>query len=295
LEYLHIIECSKSKVYFSLLKEFLFEFIFLCLLSRICCKSTVSEGTHESTHEHPLHLRNSSAPYKCNGCKEIGFGSSYRCIESNCPGYQLHNECTSISVRSHTTHSLFSRKVNFIFHRQSPEHVESCVACGKDVKGFRYHYSPPKKNAFLEFFLPCKQLVLHPCCFSLSSNRTNQGLNRSNERVVKLELKKKAPSKCLICQRKKISKKVKGWAYVSTCGKYCYHVRCVKDLVSKGLKQQIRGTNTETLPLEVRQKALNVGQKIVEAVLMLIIQAIFGDPISTIVTLVLNFFTNEIC
>jgi hypothetical protein len=69
----------------------------------------------------------------------------------------------------------------------------------------------------------------------------------------------------------------------------------VKDLVSKGLKQQIRGTNTETLPLEVRQKALNVGQKIVEAVLMLIIQAIFGDPISTIVTLVLNFFTNEIC
>jgi phage pi2 protein 07 len=122
--------------------------------------------------------------------------------------------------------------------------------------------SPPRKNAFRELFLPSKQLVLHPCCFSLSSNRTNQGLNGSNEGVVKLELKKKAPSKkCLICPRKKISKNVKGWAYVSTCGEYCYHVKCVKDLVDKELEQQRSGgTNTKTLQLlEVRQKALKVG------------------------------------
>jgi hypothetical protein len=121
-------------------------------------------------------------------------------------------------------------------------------------------------------------------------------LNASNEGVVNLELKEKAASKCLICQRKKISKKIEGWAYVSTCGKYCYHVRCVKDLVDKKLEQQSDGTNTiNTLRLEVRQKTLQVGTEVIEVVLKLIIEAIFGDPLSTIVTFVLNFFTDEIC
>jgi hypothetical protein len=203
---------------------------------------------------------------------------------------------TSASANSTTTHSLFSENVRFIFHEQSPEHVGSCVACGKDVQGFRNHYSPPKKNAFLELFLPSKQLVLHPCCFRLPSNRTNQGLNASNEEVVNLELKEKAASKCLICQRNKISKKIEGWAYVSTCGKYCYHVRCVKDLVDKKLEQQSDGTNTiSTLRLEVRQKALQVGIEVIEVVLKLIIEAIFGNPLSAIVTFVLNFFTDGIC
>jgi len=198
---------------------------------------------------------------------------------------------TLASANSTTTHSLFSENVRFIFHEQSPEHVGSCVACGKDVQGFRYHYSPPKKNAFLELFLPSKQLNLHPCCFRLPSNRTNQGLNASNEGVVNLELKETAASKCLICQRNKISKKIEGWVYVSTCGKYCYHVRCVKDLVDKKLEQQSDGTNTiSTLRLEVRQKALQVGTEVIEVVLKLIIEAIFGDPLSAIVTFVLNFF-----
>jgi hypothetical protein len=185
-------------------------------------------------------------------------------------------------------HSLFFKNVHFKFHKQPPENVGSCVACGKDVQGFRYHYSSPKKNAFLGFFLPSKQLVLHPCCFRLPINRTNQGLNASNEGVVNLELKEKAVSNCLICQRKKISKKIEGWAYVSTCGEYCYHVKCVKDLVDKKLEQQSDGTNTSTLQLEVKQKALKVGKDI-EVVLKLIIEAIFGDPLSAIVTFVLFF------
>jgi hypothetical protein len=229
------------------------------------------------------------------GCKELGFGSSYRCIKfESWPiecHYQLHEECRTLALaNSATPHSLFFENVRFIFHKQSPEHVGSCVACGKDVQGFRYHYSPPKKNAFLELFIPSK-LVLHPC-FKLPSNRTNQGLNASNEGVVNLELKGKAASKCLICQRNKISKKIEGWAYVSACGEYCYHVKCVKDLVDRKLEEQNDGTNASTFRLEVRQKALKVGKDIAEMVLMLIIEAIFGYPISMIVTLVLNFFIN---
>jgi hypothetical protein len=67
----------------------------------------------------------------------------------------------------------------------------------------------------------------------------------------------------------------------------------VKDLVDKKLEKQSDGTNTSTLRLEVRQKALQVGKDI-EVVLKLIIEAIFGDPLSTIVTFVLNFFTDRI-
>jgi hypothetical protein len=159
------------------------------------------------------------------------------------------------------------------------------------VQGFRYHYCPRKKNAFVEFFFPTKELVLHPCCFRLPSNRTTQGLSTNEEAITNLVLQEKAPSKCLICQRKKISRKIKGWAYVSTCLEYCYHVKCVKELLDKKFDQQSGGTNTTTsiLRLEVTQKAVNVVKDITE-VLILIIQAIYGDPISAMITLVMYFF-----
>lgn len=218
-------------------------YLLICLLSRICSNSiTVSE----ETHGHPLQLKTASrTAYTCAGCQERGFGSSYQCVGENrpnsCRSYHLHNQCF-VTAGSTTTHSLFSKKVKFTFHKQSPEHVGSCLACGKDVQGFRYQ--SPSKNVFgLGPFLPSKALVLHPCCFKLQDKRiNNEGVN--------LQLKEKAPSKCLICQRKKISKKIEGWTYVSTCGEYCYRVKCVKDLVDKKLEQQSDGTNTSTLQLE---------------------------------------------
>jgi hypothetical protein len=134
-------------------------------------------------------------------------------------------------------------------------------------------------------FVPTKELVLHPRCFSLPINKTIQG-------VINLELMEKAPSKCLICQRKKISKKIKGWAYVSTCGEYCYHVKCMKDPVHKKFDQQSDGTDTSSLRLEVTHKVVEV-VKDVTLVLLLIIQAIFGDPFSAMVTFALHFFTKK--
>jgi hypothetical protein len=97
------------------------------------------------------------------------------------------------------------------------------------------HYCRPKKNAFVEFFFRPKNLS---CTHVVSGSQ----LTRLLRGVINLELKEKAPSKCLICQRKKISKKIKGWAYVSTCGEYCYHVKCVKDPVDKKFDQQSDGT-----------------------------------------------------
>jgi hypothetical protein len=152
------------------------------------------------------------------------------------------------------------------------------------VQGFRYHGYRPKKNAFVEYFFPTKELVMHPRCFSLPINKTNPG-------VINLELKENAPSKCLICQRKKISKKIKGWAYVSTCGEYCYHVKCMKDPVHKILEsfdQQSDGTNTSGLQLELAYKVVEVVIKDVTLVLLPIIQAIFGDPFSAMVTFALH-------
>jgi hypothetical protein len=38
-------------------------------------------------------------------------------------------------------------------------------------------------------------------------------------------------TECLKCKRKEISMGLSGWSYESTCGQYCYHVACVKDLI----------------------------------------------------------------
>ncbi|KAE7996771.1 hypothetical protein FH972_001462 [Carpinus fangiana] len=251
----------------------------------ICCTPTVLDDAHE----HPLEFKsNKRTLYRCGGCKEIGFGPFYECGSCN---FQLHEECTNLSSTSSspTTHSLFEN-VQFIFQKQPPENVGSCVACGMNVQGFRYHeYSRPKKNAFVGLFVPTKELVLHPCCFRLPSNKTTpEGVTNIN-----LELKEKAPSNCLICQRKKISKKIQGWAYVSTCGEYCYHVKCVKESVDKKFDQQSDGTDASSLRLEVTHMVVEVGVDIL-VVLALIIQAIFGDPLSAIVSLVMYFNKQKI-
>jgi hypothetical protein len=50
--------------------------------------------------------------------------------------------------------------------------------------------------------------------------------------------------------------------------------------------------NTSSLRLEVTHKVVEVG-KDVTLVLLLIIQAIFGDPFSAMVTFALHFFTKK--
>ncbi|XVE52679.1 hypothetical protein DITRI_Ditri02bG0142200 [Diplodiscus trichospermus] len=163
----------------------------------------ITEIEHFS-HCHKLELNYSLTPYRCDGCKELGFGSCYQCKEEECD-FHLHDKCAVADPFA--SHSFF-KKSSFKF-REKGKHSEYCVACGKNVQGFMYK---------------SKKECVHPCCLKLPSTLNGDG-------KLTLNLKEKASSKCLICQHKEISKgKLKGWAYVSTCGKHCYHVGCANHM-----------------------------------------------------------------
>ncbi|XWS56566.1 hypothetical protein CRYUN_Cryun09bG0096300 [Craigia yunnanensis] len=160
----------------------------------------ITEIEHFS-HRHKLELSYSQTPYQCDGCKELGFGSCYHCKKNKCD-FHLHEKCAVADP--YACHSFFN-KSSFEF-RKKGKRGKHCIACGKDIQGFMYK---------------SKKAYLHPCCLKLPNTLNGDG-------GLTLNLKEKASSKCLICQHKEISKgKLKGWAYVSTCGKHCYHVGCV--------------------------------------------------------------------
>ena len=165
------------------------------------------------SHPHPLQLKPPGAPYKCSGCQELGFGSSYRCESSKC-NYILHEECANaVPLAFHR----FFRKSYFEFYEEAPGCAPRyCDACGKDVLGFVYHCSRTGYD-------------LHPCCLKLKDSISDGS--------VTLELSQKVPSKCLKCKSRNVVNKVKGWSYVSSEDSSCYHVSCVKELILENWKR----------------------------------------------------------
>ncbi|KAG6671140.1 hypothetical protein I3843_Q012300 [Carya illinoinensis] len=210
----------------------------------------ITEIKH-SSHRHQLKLMCSPTPYTCDGCKELGFEACYQ-----------RNKKLSIFHICSTKHPFF-KKGNFIFRDKSPSHAKFCVACGKQVRGFRYRSTRKKAH------------VLHPCCLKLPANITDRGVN--------LNLAEKTPSKCLICHNKKVSKEIEGWTYVSTCGKYCYHVACVKDLCLENWKKgYFRQQNTSNLVVQhtvlTRSQLGKKGSSMIKLVLELIVSSILDAP-----------------
>uniref|UniRef100_A0A5B7BVG5 Phorbol-ester/DAG-type domain-containing protein n=1 Tax=Davidia involucrata TaxID=16924 RepID=A0A5B7BVG5_DAVIN len=67
---------------------------------------------HASHPEHELELKNYEKPYKCDGCKEQGFGSRYRCEVCN---YDLHEDCMQ---NDPTTSHKFFKGCTFKFFLQ---------------------------------------------------------------------------------------------------------------------------------------------------------------------------------
>ncbi|TYH51518.1 hypothetical protein E1A91_D10G265500v1 [Gossypium mustelinum] len=166
----------------------------------------ITEIDHFS-HRHKLELSYSEKPYQCDGCKELGFGSSYQCNNKKCD-FHLHENCGL--AKPIATHSFFKNS-SFKFKKKG-KRGKTCKACGKDVQGFMYK---------------SKEAYLHPCCLELPST-LNGNFNGGS---LRLNLEVKASTKCLICQNKEIYKgKLKGWAYISSCGKHCYHVGCVNNM-----------------------------------------------------------------
>lgn len=108
-----------------------------------------NEIYHFSHPQHKLRFEYSEFPFKCDGCKEVGIGSRYKCTTCD---YDLHMHC-AIPCAS-ITHP-FYKKCSFQFLSRPPGNVPRyCNACEKDITGFLYH---------------CKScgFDLHPCCAKL--------------------------------------------------------------------------------------------------------------------------------
>lgn len=159
-----------------------------------------NEISHFSHPQHKLKFEYTEAPFKCDGCKEVGIGSRYKC--STCD-YDLHTHC---AIPSPSIAHPFYRKCSFQFLAHTPGNIPRyCNACEKDVSGFVYH---------------CKLcgFDLHPCCAKLPMVL--------DDGEVKLFLYRKVSASCHRCGRKGRS-----WSYRSSCKKYNLHVACVKEML----------------------------------------------------------------
>ncbi|KAK4405242.1 hypothetical protein Sango_0530700 [Sesamum angolense] len=110
-----------------------------------------SEISHFSHPHHNLKFEYAEAPFKCDGCKEVGIGSSYKCGGAAC-NFDLHTHC---AVPSPSITHPFYTKCSFQFLSRPPgQEARYCNACEKSVTGFLYH---------------CKLcgFDLHPCCAKL--------------------------------------------------------------------------------------------------------------------------------
>ncbi|KAM7479251.1 hypothetical protein LguiA_027464 [Lonicera macranthoides] len=228
-----------------------------------------NEITHFSHPVHRLQFLYTEVPFKCDGCKEVGIGSCYKC--STCD-YDLHLHC---AIPSPSISHPFYTKCQFQFLPRPPGPVARyCNACEKDVTGFVYH---------------CHScgFDLHPCCAKLPT--------MLDDGEVKLYLYRKVSAACHRCGRKGRS-----WSYRSTCKKYNLHVACVKEMLvdtwheicdgASGSNCR-RGLGTNRIP-SLRGTLQNYHKKrkgkakkcceIAGLALQFVISAVLGDPTTLI-------------
>ena len=212
--------------------------------------------------------------YICNGCKVGGFGKRYRCDECD---YDLHISCMHSTPT--TTHKLL-KDSTFKFYDQLPRNCNECKrdceACGKQVEGFVYHCHK-------------KDLVLHPCCCNLKNEVEYDGM--------KFHLRK-TESKCARCNQ------IKGWSYVSECGKFNFHVYCTWEMLfelirKKGKSISIDDLSLENLELPIQRQQLkrNSGMgkmllKMVKVILQTIVSILIGDPTTALASILVNLIFN---
>ncbi|KAL7206621.1 hypothetical protein ACSBR2_019356 [Camellia fascicularis] len=162
-----------------------------------------NEISHFSHPQHKLKFEYTEVPFKCDGCKEVGIGSRYKCSNNNTCDYDLHIHC---ALPSPSLSHPFYTKCSFQFLPRPPGPTPRyCNACEKDITGFLYH---------------CKAcgFDLHPCCAKLPMVL--------DDGEVKLYLYRKVSASCHRCGRKGRS-----WSYRSNCKKYNLHVACVKEML----------------------------------------------------------------
>uniref|UniRef100_A0A0D9Y128 DC1 domain-containing protein n=1 Tax=Leersia perrieri TaxID=77586 RepID=A0A0D9Y128_9ORYZ len=168
------------------------------------------EVVHFSHPQHRLRLIHSDAPFRCDGCREVGIGARYRCPFPACD-HDLHRQCAiPISPPPPPLRHPFYPRCSFVFLPRAPGPPSAhryCNACGRDVTGFLYH---------------CRScgFDLHPCCASLPHVLDVAGGG------VRLYLHPKAAAACHRC-----GNRGRSWTYRSGCKSYSLHVACVVDLL----------------------------------------------------------------
>ncbi|KAK4437811.1 hypothetical protein Salat_0115100 [Sesamum alatum] len=239
-----------------------------------------NEISHFSHPRHNLNFDYSEAPFKCDGCKEAGIGSRYKCCGGGACNYDLHTHC---AIPNLSIAHPFYTKCSFQFMSRPPGQVPRyCNACEKDVSGFVYH---------------CKScgFDLHPCCAKLPM--------MLDDGEIKLYLYKKVSAPCHRCGRKGRS-----WSYRSSCKKYNLHVACVKEMLVDSWHEIYYGArgssySSSSRKLETRIPSLRAtlqthnhkksskgkAQKCCEVAglaLQFVISAVLGDPTTLIAALV---------
>ncbi|XWS07768.1 hypothetical protein CRYUN_Cryun41cG0019100 [Craigia yunnanensis] len=237
------------------------------------------------SHPHRLLLVSTQIPYRCDGCKELGFGLCYQCPYEEC-NFHLHEECGN--APSSISHPFFKTCKYFKFYKETPGcRARFCDACGMDINGFLYQCSNEHAHD------------LHPCCAKLPKSLSNNG--------VKINLSNEVGSKCMKCKRKEIANGVKGWSYVSSCGNYCYHVACVKETIIENWKMGYFQTDVTNGENGLELQNIAPSQEVVVSsgessrwkktrklwfILKLVVSAIFGDPVTLISSLVQALMSN---
>ncbi|KAL9668315.1 hypothetical protein QQ045_002695 [Rhodiola kirilowii] len=85
-----------------------------------------SEITHHFHHpQHKLKLETSQAPFRCDGCKEMGLGSRYKC---NLCDYDLHLQYVLFHPQQSTTPSTSNVHSTFSLIHQEPSHASATLA-----------------------------------------------------------------------------------------------------------------------------------------------------------------------
>ncbi|XP_044460459.1 uncharacterized protein LOC123192055 [Mangifera indica] len=240
------------------------------------------EEIHPSHPEHELELKSFEKPYTCDGCKQRGFGSRYRCDLCN---FNLHKECR---FPSPTAHHHFLENSAFKLLYQPPvkkcncgnDCPRCCDACGQPVNGFVYH---DEKNNW----------DLHPCCQNLPCEVLFDG--------VRFELSEKVSSKCYFCGKTKpegTASEIEGWSYVSKCKKFNIHVNCFTEMILEGYENRAYQDDYSLalqkleLPLQRQNRNRRNGNKFIRIVKMFfktIAAILLGDPTISLTCLLVEF------
>ncbi|CAA6654916.1 unnamed protein product [Spirodela intermedia] len=216
-----------------------------------------------------LKYKASKAPFRCNGCKELGFHSCYSCKEP-CT-FRLHRHCAD--PQPVLEHDFFKEcKFQRVQSGRIPDE-QYCDACLKLAKGFFYHCYDCGKD-------------LHPTCANLPRFLSYEGL--------KLELKKKMPFNCCKCGWMNRKSGKGSWCYVSSCKTVAVHISCMKDMLQDNFLENKRMAMPEVVFTEKKGRSEGNLAKIKKAfkiAVPLVLAALLGDPVSFAVSLIFSLLS----